>query len=195
MKKEKEASSARQGAARQEAARKPAVAPAAAGKKPGLSERDRNMLLGTLAIVAICAAAYVIFFSGVSDNPADGSEFYARLESSGSVGLLYDVRGAQPGQASAIYQCGVDMISKGRFAGKSLEIVACESGNCIDASPDRNGTRSVTYDEAVRTVSAFPYILIKPGEPSYKFFQRHMEISIGQNVTGNATCDISATEG
>ena len=194
MKKEKEASSARQGAAKQEAARKSPVAPAA-GKKPGLSERDRNMLLGALAVVAICAAAYVIFFSGVPDNPADGSEFYARLESSGSVGLLYDVRGAQPEQASAIYQCGVDMISKGRFAGKSLEIIACESGNCIDSSPDRNGTRSVTYDEAVRTVSAFPYILIKPGTPSYKFFQKHMEISIGQNVTGNVTCDISATEG
>ncbi len=192
MKKEKEASG-RQGAAKQEAARKSSVAPAA-GKK-GLSERDRNMLFSALAIVAICAVAYALFFSGASDNPADGSEFYARLESAGKVGLLYDVRGAQADQASAIYQCGVDIISKGRFAGKSLEIVACESGNCIDSSPDRNGTSSISYDEAVRRVSQFPYILIKPGTPSYKFFQRHMEISIGQNISGNVTCDISATEG
>ncbi|MFA6490113.1 MAG: hypothetical protein WCT52_05545 [Candidatus Micrarchaeia archaeon] len=174
---------------------KPSAADATPSKKPVISERGRNALFGVLAILAICAAAYVLFFSAPQDKEADGSGFYARLTSSDKVGLFYDVRGAQGEQASAIYQCGVDMIGKGRFAGKAIEVIACEDSGCIDSSTDRNGTTRISYDEARRKISGVPYIVINAGEPAYKFFERHMEITIGANVSGNVTCDISATEG
>jgi len=161
----------------------------------GLPESGRNALAALLAVLAISVAAYALLFSGQPDNPADGSEFYAMLVSSGKVGIVYDVRGADQLQASAIYQCGVDIISKGRFAGKSLQNIGCSQEGCIAASSSGNGTARMSYEQALKQVSGDPYILVKPGEPAYNFFQRHMEISIGKNTTGNSTCDISATEG
>ena len=188
MKKEAQAHARKPGA-------KPSAADAAPSKKPVISERGRNLLFAILALAALCAAAYVLFLSTPQDREADGSEFYARLQSAERAGILYDVRGAQGDQASAIYQCGVDMIGKGRFAGKPLEIIACEDSGCIDSSTDRNGTSGILYDDARRKISSVPFILIKSGAPSYKFFERHMEIAIGANVSGNVSCDISATEG
>lgn len=154
-----------------------------------------SLVFSLPAFLSVMLLVYVLFFTTPQDKEADGSEFYARLQSAERAGILYDVRGAQGDQASAIYQCGVDMIGKGRFAGKPLEIIACEDGGCIDSSTDRNGTSGIQYGEARRKISAVPFILIKPGEPAYKFFERHMEISIGANVSGNVSCDISATEG
>lgn len=163
-------------------------------KSAGLSGRDRNALFAVLAVAALGAAAYVIFFSQPADNPADGSEFYARLTQADKVGFLYDVRGAQGDQVSAIYQCGVDMIGKGRFVGKEIENIGCEDGGCIGSITGMDGTSKVSYDEARRKLSSKPYILIKAGEPSYRFFERHMEISIGTGTPGNVSCDISASE-
>ena len=166
-----------------------------AGKpKTGLSERDRNAIFAVLVAVALFAASYVIFFPPSPDNEADGSEFYARMAAADKVGLLYDARVAQGDQASAIYQCGVDMISKGRFVGKELENAACGQDGCIDSITGMNGTSRISFDEAQRRMSSKPYILIKAGAPSYKFFNRHMEISIGEDASGNVSCDISAIE-
>lgn len=167
----------------------------AAAKKPLLSEESRNALFAVIALAAVLLAGYVLFLSPPPDSPADGNEFYSRLVAADRVGFLYDVRGANAEQTSAIYQCGVDMISRGRFAGKALENIGCEDGGCIASSTDSNGTTRVSYEEARRMLSSMPYILIKAGEPSYQFFQRHMEITIGPENSGNVTCDISATEG
>ena len=167
----------------------------AAGAPFRISERDRNAAFALLAIVALAAAAYVLFLSEPYDPPSsDGREFYAGLTSASRVGLLYDVRGADDAQASAIYQCGVDMISKGRFVGKSQQILACDNSGCISSSPDTNGTNRLTFEQAKKKASQMPYILIKPGQSGYAFFQRHMEIYIGKGAEGNATCDIAATE-
>jgi hypothetical protein len=161
----------------------------------GLPESYRNALFALLAVLAVAAATYVLLFSGPSDSPSDGSEFYFKLIGSGNSALIYDVRGAQQGQASAIYQCGVDIIGKGIFVGKNYSIIACESEGCIATSSSANGTLRMSYEQVLRQVSDRPYILVKPGEPGYAFFQRHMEITIGQNTTGNATCSLSVSAG
>jgi len=153
-----------------------------------LSERDRNAAVAVLAVAAIAMAAYAVFLSPKSDMPSDGSEFYSMLQSSDEVGIFYDVRGADPAQATAIYQCGVDIISKGRFAQKKLEVISCDDKECMTI------TETLGFEQARKKIGAVPYILIKPGDGAYSFFQRHMEIYIGKNATGNATCDISATE-
>jgi len=167
---------------------------AASGKKPILSEGDRNALFAVLVVMAIGVASYALLFSAPADPEADGSEFYARLTASDTAGFLFDVRGANDAQASAIYQCGVDMISKGRFAGKALVNIGCSEEGCLATNTAANGSSKLTYDQALKKFTATPYILIKSGEPSYKFYQRHMEIAIGKNMTQNSTCDIEATK-
>src|SRR3989338_5999812 len=109
--------------------------------------------------------------------------------------IIYDVRGADQQQVTSAYQCGVDIISKGRFAGMALENIACDESGCLSASTEGNGTSQMTFEQAKRKLESIPYILIKTGEsPSYSFFQRHMEIVIGKD-TGNTTqCDIVAKE-
>lgn len=168
---------------------------AAGGKKPGfsISESSRNALFALLAVLAIGAAAYVFFFSGPSDSPSDGSEFYASLVQSKSVAILYDVRDASQEQATAIFQCGVDIISKGRFAGKGLRNIACDSQGCLEMVTGSNGSNKMSFDTAKKEVSGAPYVLIKPGTAGYALYQRHMEIYISGNAT-DAKCDISATE-
>jgi len=161
-----------------------------------LSEKDRQLLFAALVVAALGAAAYAFFLSTPEDKLSDGNEFYRLLSASGSAGFLYDVRGADQEQAQAIYQCGVDIISKGRLAGKALDNIACDETGCIAASTASNGTSRLTFEQAKRRLSSAPYIQIGPDAvSSYRFFQRHMEIYIGKN-TGNATrCDISAIEG
>jgi hypothetical protein len=88
----------------------------------------------------------------------------------------------------------VDMIYAGRFVGKTLANIACDGAGCIYTVTGANGSTQMSYDQAIKTISGAPYILIKPGkEPGYAFYQRHMEIYIGTNISG-AKCDISATE-
>ncbi len=156
-----------------------------------LSEKDRNAALAVLALAAIFVAGYVLFFFESDPRSADGSEFYALLTKSEKVGFIYDVRGAEPLQASAIYQCGVDMIYAGRFAGREITNIACDEEGCLSSA---SGSTKISFDQAKRQLSGSPYIQVKPGEPGYAFFQKHMEIYIGKNVTGNTTCDIAATE-
>ncbi len=160
-----------------------------------LSENDRKAGFALLVLAALGAAAYVFFLSEPADLPSDGRELYYLLKNAGRAGILYDVRQGSEQQASAIYQCGVDIISKGRFAGIALENIACDESGCLSVSTERNGTSRMTYEQAKRKFSSIPYILIKPADSSsYQLFQRHMEISIGKNFTNASRCDISATE-
>ena len=50
------------------------------------------------------------------------------------------------------------------------------------------------FTEAKKAFSSMPYIYIVPGTGEPAFFLHHMEIHIPANITGNVTCDISATE-
>ncbi|MCX6770276.1 MAG: hypothetical protein NT051_06435 [Candidatus Micrarchaeota archaeon] len=160
-----------------------------------LSEGGKQALFAALVAIALLLAAYAVFLMPASDpRSEDGSEFYFLLRDSPTVGMLYDAREVTSGQAQSIYQCGVEMISKGRFAGKSLLIVACDSTGCESMSTSTNGSNRMTFEQAGKEMTAMPYVLIKPGESGYAFYKRHMEISIGKNVTGNINCDISATE-
>jgi hypothetical protein len=166
--------------------------------KPLLSEADKRALFALLAVVALCAIAYAAFAASQQDPPSDGSDFYLLLLDSQKVGLLYDARSPQSdAQQSAIYQCGIDMISKGRFAGKEVVNIGCDAAGCLYTTTGQNGSSRMPFSEAQkRLYSEMPYILIKPGEGGYAFFKRHMEIYIPANVTPAASyCDFSATEG
>lgn len=167
--------------------------------KINVSESQKQMLFALLAIAALGVAAYALFLSEPADNPADGSAFYYKLSESDKVSILYDVRGATDAQTSAIYQCGVDMISKGRFAGKTLYNIGCDSSGCVSASSAANGSDRLTFEQAKKRAATMPYFIIKQGDTSaYSFFERHMEITVGKDysATYNTTsCDISATVG
>lgn len=160
-----------------------------------LSENDRQALFAALVVVAALAAAYAFFFAQPPDAESDGQEFYYFLSGSDSAGIIYDVRLAQPGQSTAIYQCGVDIISKGRLAGKKLSNIACDSEGCISVSTEGNGTQKMGFEQAKLKLAGVPYLLITASDaPGYKFFQRHMEIYIGKNASNATRCDIAATE-
>lgn len=160
-----------------------------------LSEKDRIAWFALLVLLAIGGAAYLFIFSEPPDSPSDGREFYYALRAADRVGILYDVRGGADAQVTAAYQCGVDIISKGRFVGKALENIACDQQGCLSASTAGNGTSRQTYEQAKKKLAVIPYILIKTGEnSSYSFFQRHMEIVIGKNAGNSTKCDIAATE-
>ncbi len=168
--------------------------------KPALSEQNKQLLFAALAILAIGAAAYVFFLAEPPDNPSeDGRAFYYFVAGENKVGFLYDVRGADEKQISSIYQCGVDMISKGRFAGKTIFNIGCDENGCISTSSSANGSGSMDFEQAKRKLSGTPYFLVKPAETSaYKLFERHMEIYVGKDfVAANGTplCDFSATLG
>ncbi|MCX8197605.1 MAG: hypothetical protein N3F07_00185 [Candidatus Micrarchaeota archaeon] len=165
-------------------------------KKPEapLSEDRKKMLFALLALAALAASAYVFLFSPKQDLPSDGREFYFLLQNSGKAAFLYDVRGAEGDQASAIYQCGVDIISKGRLAGKELTNIGCDENGCLASRPESNRTAKMSYEQALAEISSQPYILIKAGSPGYQFFQRHMEIRIGKEASEGVSCDISAVE-
>lgn len=164
--------------------------------KPGLSQRDRNALFALLAILALGAAAYALFFSGPQDALSpDGQEFYSRLVSSPRATILYDVRGVEnDAQNSRIYQCGVDIISSGIFAGKQLNVIGCSEEGCLSMAGGYNGSSRMGIEQAKKEAAASPYILIKPGASGYAFYQRHMEISIASNLTEWTGCHITATE-
>jgi hypothetical protein len=165
--------------------------------KPGLSQRDRDALFALLAIAALGAAAYALFLSGQPDAPSpDGHEFYSLLIASQGATILYDVRGVEDdAQNSRIYQCGVDIISSGIFAGKSLYVIGCSEEGCLSMSGGSNGSNRMGIDQAKKEASSAPYILIKPGKSGYAFYQRHMEIMIASNLTEWTGCKITATEG
>ena len=161
-----------------------------------LSDNNKQIALAVLAVLVIAVLAYALFIAPRPDLPtADASQFYTSLVNSSTVGLLLDVRGATTdAQKSAIYQCGVDMISKGRFAGKTLVNIACDSTGCISASSASNASSTLTFDQAQQEFGSVPYIYIRAGTGAPEFFTHHMEIYIPANITGNVTCDISATE-
>lgn len=161
-----------------------------------LSEKDKNSIFAALAIVALAAAAYALFLSEPADAKADGGEFIGLLAASDSAGILYDVRGADDAQTSAIYQCGVDLISQGLFAGKTLVNIGCDPDTCLSATSGVNGSSTLTYEQARKKLLGMPYFLIKPSEASgFEFYQRHMEIGIGKNLAGASSCSIKVSAG
>jgi hypothetical protein len=167
--------------------------PAAQAKKAaGLPEGARNALFALLAIAAIGAAAYVFFILPSSDTPADGQEFLNLLVSSSQTGIIYDVReSVNDKQRTNIYQCGVDMIFKGRFVGKNLTVIACDIGGCLASLPS-GASKQMTYEQAQKEVSSMPYFIIKAGKSSsHQFFRRHMEITLGPEIANWTGCDIS----
>lgn len=160
-----------------------------------LSENGRVAAFALLVLLAIGGAAYLFIFSEQPDSPSDGREFYYALRAADKVGILYDVRGGTDAQATAAYQCGVDIISKGRFAGKEIENIACDDSGCLAASSSSNGSSTMSFEQARKRLASVPYLLIKTGElPSYGFFLRHMEIVIGKDAGNGTKCDIAATE-
>ena len=165
------------------------------GSRPGLQARVLDWKAVFAAAALLLCALLLAYFLLPRDSPDDGRGFYSMLVSSGRVGLLYDVRGADgdAAQTAAIYQCGVDIISKGRFAGKTIVNIACDSESCLSVSTGSNGSNRMSFEQALRKFDGTPYILIRAGGPSYSFYQRHMEISIGKGQEG-VSCDISATE-
>ena len=160
------------------------------------SEKDKQAAFAVLALLALAVAAYAVFFADHPDpRSASGGEFYLSLVNSSTVGFLFDVRGAQDSaQAAAIYQCGVNIIGKGRFAGKTVQSIACDKSGCIASSSSGNGSRNMDFSEAQKQFAGIPYIQIMPGSGDPVFFLHHMEIYIPANITGNVTCDISASE-
>lgn len=161
-----------------------------------ISETSKKAAFAALALLAIGALCFALFFSEKPDLPAaDASQFYHSLSNSSTAGFLFDVRGAtSDAQKSAIYQCGVDIISKGRLAQKTLLSIACDDSGCIYITSAANGSRKMPFSDAKLELSGIPYIYVLPGDKAPAFFERHMEIYIPENISGNVSCDISATE-
>jgi len=113
------------------------------------------------------------------DSPSNEAAFNNFLAASPKVVLFYDLHNAtNDEQNNAVYQRGVDLISSGKFAGKTLVNVACDSNGCSD------GTNALSYEQVLDSVSSVPYIIIKPGPHSGNaYFIRHMEIYIASEPT------------
>jgi len=158
-----------------------------------LSEKDRTYAFAALAIVALAAVAYVFFFSNSDSSVADAKPFYSLLLKSDKVGVIYDVRGTSDTQAQAIYQCGVNIISRGPFAGKELQIIGCNIDSCLSIIQGTNASSQMDYQSALSSLSGKPYVLVDgAAESSLKYFQRHLQITLGRNVTSaGANCSIA----
>ncbi|MCX6772425.1 MAG: hypothetical protein NTV88_01490 [Candidatus Micrarchaeota archaeon] len=162
-----------------------------------LSEKDKTTAFAVLAIVALAVVAYVFFFSNANATEdkaaADAKPFYSLLVNSSKVGVLYDVRGADDAQAQSIYQCGVNIISKGAFAGKDLQVIGCDANGCLSSNQGNNSSSQMNYQQALSSLSGKPYILIDgASESGLKYFQKHLQITLGKNVTSaGANCSLA----
>jgi len=156
------------------------------------SEKTKQLAFILLVLLTLGLLFYVFFLLPPQDEPSeDGKEFYEKLIQSQKVAILFDARGINSEHAGLIYQCGVDMIYKGRFVGKQLESIACDDSGCISAQLGSNYSIKMTFEQALKKASNSPYILIKPGDvSSYKFFKNHLEIQIAP--AANGTCDLVA---
>jgi len=158
-----------------------------------LSEKDRTTAFAVLAIVALAAVAYVFFFSNADSTASDAKPFYSLLINSDKVGILYDVRGTSDQQSQAIYQCGVNIISKGAFAGKELQVIGCDANGCLSSSQGTNSSSQMNYQSALSSLSGKPYILVDgDSESGLKYFQKHLQITLGKDVTSaGADCSLA----
>jgi len=167
------------------------VTDAGTGKDPSfpsikLSERDRQAGFVLLAIAAIALAAYVLLFTSPSDTPSDMDTFVGRMLGANSVSLFMDARGASQESSRIIFQCGVDIAGGSLFGSKTLTTYACDNDGCISANSVSNGSNTLTYDQLQKKLRETPYILVRSGAPSTKFFLNHAEITIDESF--NASC-------
>ena len=168
-------------------------APAGAGKGFGLpsiklSERDRQAGFALLALLAVALVAYVVFLAPPTDTPSDMDTFVGRVLGAPAVSLFFDMRGTPPSDVSRIYQCGVDIAGGSLFGSKVVTTYACDDKGCISANSASNGSSTLTYEQVLKKLPGSPYILVKGGAPSTKFFLNHAEITVDQ--TFNASCKL-----
>ena len=153
-----------------------------------LSERDRQAGFALLAVAAIALVAYVVFLAPPSDTPSDMDTFVGRVLGAPSVSLFFDMRNTPPEAASKIYQCGVDIAGGQLFGSKTVTTYACDSSGCISASSASNGSTTLTYDQVQKKLGEAPYIVVKGGMPSTKFFLHHAEITVDESF--NTSCKL-----
>ena len=153
-----------------------------------LSERDRQAGFVLLALLALGLAAYVLFFTPPSDTPSDMETFVGRVIGANNVSLLMDARGANQESARIVFQCGVDIAGGSLFGSKTVTSYACDNDGCISATSASNGSNTLTYEQVQKKLSAAPYVLVRAGVPSTKFFLNHAEITLDE--TFNASCKL-----
>ena len=164
---------------------------ATAGKGAGfpsikLSERDRQAGFALLALLAVALVAYVVFLSPPADTLSDMDTFVGRVLGAPAVSLFFDMRSAPPADVSRIYQCGVDIAGGSLFGSKTVTTYACDANGCISANSASNGSSTLTYEQVIKKLSGSPYILVRGGAPSTKFFLNHAEITVDGSF--NASC-------
>ena len=153
-----------------------------------LSERDRQAGFALLCLLAVALVAYALFIATPPDTPSDMDTFVGRVLAAPSVSLFFDMRGTPSSDASRIYQCGVDIAGGSLFGSKTVTTYACDDKGCISANSASNGSSTMTYDTVQRLLAKAPYIVVRGGAPSTKFFLNHAEITIDQSF--NASCKL-----
>ena len=153
-----------------------------------LSERDRRAGFVLLALLALGLVAYVLFLAPPSDTPSDMDTFVGRVLGSSNVALLMDARGASQDSARVVFQCGVDIAGGKLYGSKTVTTYACDDSGCISANSASNGSNTLTYEQVQKKLASTPYVLVRAGTPSTKFFYNHAEITIDQ--TFNQSCKL-----
>jgi len=153
-----------------------------------LSERERQAGFVLLAVVALALAAYVLFLAPASDTPSDMDTFVGRVLGASNVSLLMDARGASQESSRIVFQCGVDIAGGKLFGSKAVTTYACDNGGCISANSASNGSSTLTYDTVQKKLRGTPYVLVRAGAPSTKFFLNHAEIMIDSSF--NQSCKL-----
>jgi hypothetical protein len=153
-----------------------------------LSERDRQAGFVLLAVVAVALVAYALFLAPSSDTPSDMDTFVGRVLGANNVSLLMDARGASQESSRIVFQCGVDIAGGKLFGSKIVTTYACDNDGCISANSASNGSSTLTYDTVQKMLSKTPYVLVRAGAPSTKFFLNHAEITIDESF--NESCKL-----
>ncbi|MCX6770507.1 MAG: hypothetical protein NTX79_00465 [Candidatus Micrarchaeota archaeon] len=151
-----------------------------------LAERERQAGFALLAAAAVALAAYVVFFMPPPDAPSDMDTFVGRVLGAGNVSIFMDARGTAQEQSRLVFQCGVDIAGGRLFGPKTITTYACDDNGCISANSASNGSSILTYDTVQKKLGGTPYIIVRAGAPSTKFFQNHAEITIDESF--NQSC-------
>lgn len=157
-----------------------------------LSENDRKAAFVLLALLAVAAAAYVIFFAAPSDSPSDWQHFVSSVATAQEAAVYMDARGADEAVTRRIYQCGADIILSGRelFGGRTMNVFACDSTGCFSATSSSNASNTLTSEQVMGKLRHQPYVLIKKGTPGTKVFERHVEISMDETYSESCSFNV-----
>jgi hypothetical protein len=151
-----------------------------------LSEQNRQALFALLAVTASGLAAYAIFFAEPPDSPSDMDTFVGRVLGFDNVAIFMDARGASQESAQAVFQCGVDLAGGKLFGSRTVTTYACDDDGCISANSASNGSSLMTYETVQRKLRESPYVVLRAGVPSTKFFANHAEITVDKSF--NSSC-------